>query len=44
LTSTLGINTNLRAGDLLRINLGQVPGLKPGDELEIKEKKTGKAW
>lgn len=39
---TLGINTNLRASDLLRIPAGQVRGLKPMDELELKEKKTGK--
>ena len=39
---TLGINTNLRASDILRITAGQVRGLKPGDEIEIKEKKTGK--
>jgi len=38
----LGINTNLRASDLLRITVGQVRGLKPGDELTLKEKKTGK--
>lgn len=39
---TLGINTNLRASDLLRIKVGQVRDLKPGDSLELKEKKTGK--
>ncbi|WP_319526514.1 tyrosine-type recombinase/integrase [uncultured Desulfosarcina sp.] len=39
---TLGINTNLRASDLLRITAGMVRGLKAGDELAIKEKKTGK--
>ena len=39
---TVGINTSLRASDLLRITAGQVRGLKPGDEIEIKEKKTGK--
>ncbi len=39
----LGINTNLRASDLLRIHVGQVRDLKPMEELEIKEKKTGKA-
>ena len=39
---TLGINTNLRASDLLRITAGQVRHLRPGDELVIKEKKTGK--
>ncbi len=39
---TLGINTNLRASDLLRIRVGQVRGMKPMDEIEINEKKTGK--
>jgi integrase len=38
----IGINTNLRASDLLRISVGQVRDLKPGDEIELKEKKTGK--
>ncbi len=39
---TLGINTNLRASDLLRITAGQVRGLQPMDEIELKEQKTGK--
>ena len=39
---TLGINTNLRASDLLRIKVGQVRGLKPESELVLKEKKTSK--
>lgn len=39
---TLGINTNLRASDLLRIKVDQVSHLKPGDDLILKEKKTGK--
>jgi len=39
---TLGINTNLRASDLLRITAGMVWDLKGGDELTLKEKKTGK--
>ena len=39
---TLGINTNLRAGDLLSITAGQVKNLKPMDEIEVREKKTGK--
>jgi integrase len=38
----LGINTNLRASDLLRITAGMVKDCKPGDEIELKEKKTGK--
>ncbi len=39
---TLGINTNLRASDLLKIRAGQVRDLKPGDSIQLKEKKTGK--
>ena len=39
---TLGINTNLRASDLIRLTAGQVRHLKPGDELVLKERKTGK--
>ena len=39
---TLGINTNLRASDLLKIKIGQVKDLKPGDELTLNETKTGK--
>jgi integrase len=40
---TIGINTNLRASDLLRFRVGHVRDLKNGDTVEIKEKKTGKA-
>ena len=39
---TIGINTNLRASDLLSIKAGQVRDLKSGDSIQIKEKKTGK--
>lgn len=39
---TMGINTNLRASDLLRITIGHVLHCKPGDTFSIKEKKTGK--
>lgn len=39
---TTGINTNLRASDLLRIKVKDVSGLKPMDEITLKEKKTGK--
>ena len=39
---TLGINTNLRAGDLARITVEQVHHLKPGEHFTIREKKTGK--
>lgn len=38
----LGINTNLRASDLLRIKVGQVRYLQPGDHFSLTEKKTGK--
>ena len=39
---TLGINTNLRASDLINLRVGQLRGLKPMDELELNEKKTKK--
>jgi integrase len=39
---TLGINTNLRASDFLRITVGQVRRLQPGEHFSLKEKKTGK--
>ena len=39
---TVGINTNLRASDLLRIKVAQVKDLKPNDEISINEKKTKK--
>jgi integrase len=39
---TLGINTNLRASDLLMIRVGQVRHLQPGEHFTIIEKKTGK--
>ncbi|HPQ44256.1 MAG TPA: tyrosine-type recombinase/integrase [Syntrophales bacterium] len=38
----LGTNTNLRASDILAIKAGQVRGLKPMDEIELRERKTGK--
>lgn len=37
-----GINTNLRASDLLRIKVGQVRHLQPGEHFSLREKKTGK--
>lgn len=40
---TLGINTNLRASDLLNLKVCQVRGLKPMDEVELNEKKTKKS-
>lgn len=39
---TLGINTNLRASDLLEITVGTVRNLKAEDHFSIREKKTGK--
>jgi len=39
---TIGINTNLRASDLLRIKVNQVKGLNPNDEIVLNEKKTKK--
>lgn len=39
----LGINTNLRASDILQITVGQVRHLNPGDHFSLKEQKTGKA-
>ena len=39
---TLGINTNLRASDLLSIRIGQISHLEPGGAFTLKEKKTGK--
>lgn len=39
---TIGINTNLRASDLVCLEVSQVQGLKAGDDLVLKEKKTGK--
>ena len=38
----LGINTNLRASDILNIKIKQVDGLKAGDELVLTEIKTRK--
>ena len=38
----LGVNTNLRASDLLRITVGQIRHLQPGDHFILREKKTGK--
>jgi integrase len=38
----VGINTAFRASDLLRIRVGQVRHLQPGDTLPVREKKTRK--
>src|SRR4030066_37853 len=39
---TLGTNTNLRASDIVALTVGQLKHLKGGDDLLLKEKKTGK--
>jgi integrase len=39
---TIGINTNLRASDLLKITVGQIRNLKVGEHFTVKEIKTGK--
>jgi len=39
---TIGVNTNLRASDLLLITVGQIRNLQVGDHFGVKEKKTGK--
>jgi integrase len=39
---TVGINTNLRASDLLRIKVKQVKDLNSNDEIVLNEKKTKK--
>jgi len=38
----LGINTNLRASDLVKLTAGQVRGIKPMQDVILKEQKTGK--
>lgn len=38
----VGINTALRASDLLNLKVWQVKDLKPGDDIEIVQKKTSK--
>lgn len=39
---TLGINTNLRASDLVRITAGHVRSVRAMGDIEIREQKTGK--
>jgi len=39
---TLGINTNLRASDILKITVGMVRDLKPEDHFTMRELKTDK--
>jgi len=38
----LGINTNLRASDLVAVTVGQVRTIQPGSDLVLTEQKTGK--
>ena len=38
----VGINTAYRASELLSLRVGQIRHLKPGDRLEVKQKKTKK--
>ena len=38
----MGINNGLRTGDLLKLKVSDVQGMKPGDLITIKEGKTGK--
>lgn len=40
---TIGINTKLRASDLVRLTVGMVRHLQPGDHFSIREQKTGKS-
>ncbi len=39
---TMGINNGLRIGDILKLRVKQVQGLKPGEVLRIREQKTDK--
>jgi integrase len=39
---TMGINNGLRTGDLLKLQVGQVRYVKPGEYVTIRESKTGK--
>ncbi len=39
---TMGINNGLRIGDILKLKVKQVQGLKPGETLRIREQKTDK--
>ena len=40
---TMGINNGLRCGDLLRMKVGDVKDLKPGETITVREQKTGKS-
>ena len=39
---TIGINNGLRISDLLKLKVGDVRDIKPGQTLKVKETKTGK--
>jgi integrase len=39
---TMGINNGLRISDLLKLKVGDVRDIKPGQTLKVKETKTGK--
>ena len=39
---TIGINNGLRIGDILKLKVKQVQGLKPGEALRVREQKTDK--
>lgn len=38
----MGVENGLRAGDLLKLTVGQIRNAKPGDKVYIREGKTGK--
>jgi integrase len=39
---TMGVNNGLRVGDLLKVKIDDIVGLKPGQFITIRENKTGK--
>jgi integrase len=39
---TMGINNGLRVGDLLKLKVGHVRHMKPGQSISVREGKTGK--
>ena len=39
---TIGINSPLRVSDLLALKFGQIPNIKPGAAVTIREKRTGR--
>jgi integrase len=38
----MGINNGLRIGDLLKLKVRDVQGVKPGETVQVREQKTGK--